>query len=336
MDTIPKIKAVGFEIEGEFNPIIYDYIKNNTDLGIFKGDASIHNCPDCRNKLNLAEFNSNVFYLNTAINYYKSLKEIKRLFDLLGDFKKNPIKTTNLYKNNDKKQKEYKPFCFNDSMGFHIHISFNPEKPENIFCESFYKYFIKELKKTYPTAYKKRFLNKYCYDYNNNHSIARGNYCFSRYNKFQKLTQKEFEKICLEKNIKTDFDKKLFKRYLYNSTRYHSINFGAFNSHKTIEFRIYPTDTPEKMLDYLVFTIKTTKEWLKKDFKEQQTINIPYRSRTINKKDSIDLKIFNEINKNTTQKTAQIEKILLKTDAGERSNRFTDEGPHILLLIIRL
>lgn len=131
-----KIKKVGFEIEGEFSRQLISELEL---LGKIKGDGSLRHCDSgyCnQNNLQLAEFNSEPF-LPT------STKLDKFFVDLQSEYKK-------------------KRFHFNATCGFHIHISFSPVKPLEIFSEEFVSYFIDCLKKQLPDVVERRKESTYC------------------------------------------------------------------------------------------------------------------------------------------------------------------------------
>ena len=209
----PKIKGIGFEIEAEMSSNVIAWLKNN---GVVKGDGSIALCDKetfCGNankgNLRALEYNSYV-YKRREIN-----SKVKKFFMLL--------------------QEEYEngSYHFNKSMGFHIHISFEPQKPTEILSAEFRKFFIDKLKATYKDVVSSRGKNSFC-----------------------KIKDRE---IASAKN-KLEFQDELVSGY----ERYQAINFAtAMSTHGTIEFRIYPSSEPKKMFEYLVFTINTIEEFLK-------------------------------------------------------------------------
>lgn len=130
------IKKVGFEVEGEFT---YGLRRVLSLHGSFTEDGSIKFCSDndkCRNKFDLNEFNA------IPVNINK-LKELKKVFLLL--------KTVPNYKN----------YHYNDTMGFHVHLSFNT-KPVELFHEKFTQFFTDKLKTEYPEVWTERANNYYC------------------------------------------------------------------------------------------------------------------------------------------------------------------------------
>lgn len=195
-----KIKSFGFEIEGEWSE---DAQNKMNDYGSIKSDGSLSRCSSTKhNYLPDMEFASNI--LNT-------LSEARKIFSLVKEYHK---------------KKEYH---YNDTMGFHIHVSFSPKtrKPVEIFSTQFYKFFTEELKKTFPKVYKKRSENTYCPVRNLNDSDV-----------------------------------------LTSTQRYNAVNFlPAYRKFGTIEFRIFPASTPDKMKKYFLFTLKTIRKFLNSEIK---------------------------------------------------------------------
>ena len=195
-----RINKFGFEIEGEF---YQDIINSLEEDGEIKTDGSIHRCPKHTDNFNLLEF--------ASYPYKRTQKQkAKKIFEILH-----------------KAYKE-KKFHFNKSMGFHIHISFKPILPFEIFSEEFVKFFNEELKKKYLSVFKRRGNNHFC------------------------MAENQSNEQIIE-----------YRQY---DERYRSVNlYPAFKRHKTIEIRIFPSDRPLKMYKYLLFSLRTIRKFLKQN-----------------------------------------------------------------------
>lgn len=132
-----KIDKVGFEIEGEFDNKTIEYLAS---VGSMKYDGSLRNCGDTKHgcRLDHREFNS-IPYVKSGIWRAK-----KAVFIPL-----------------DKAYKAQK-FHFNNSCGFHIHISFRPQRPPEILSTQFCDFFHKEMERVYNGVLKRRQNNRYC------------------------------------------------------------------------------------------------------------------------------------------------------------------------------
>jgi hypothetical protein len=126
-------------------------------------------------------------------------------------------------------------FHWNTSMGLHIHMSFNKKFPTELFSIQFINYFHKRMAKQFPEAWALRHDNHFC---------------------------------------STD----IRERDIYRNTsdRYKSVNLlPALNRHGTIEFRIWPSDSPVMMYKYLKFTVKTVKLFLKRTIRVREQAELP-------------------------------------------------------------
>lgn len=125
----------------------------------------------------------------------------------------------------EKLQEDYdkKMFHFNASCGFHIHIS-TYKFPTELISMDFVKYFYENLQDKFPEVIEKRGGNRYC--------------------------RKDIKIEHLMRNGTQD-------RYLMVNT------WPSYLKHKTIEIRIFPTEEPMKMYEYLKFTVKTFKQFIK-------------------------------------------------------------------------
>jgi hypothetical protein len=197
----PVINKFGFEIEAEMSDNLIEKLKEK-EFGTIISDGSIHRCSSDKNlryhsienPINPVEFVSNPIEYNVS-----GIKKALHIFQLLTDYR-------------DKKE-----FHWNDSMGFHIHLSFNPQKPVDIWSEEFAYFFKEQMQKNFPNAYTLRSDNHYCRVEINSQVLTSGDY----------------------------------------SNRYHFINYKvAYREHKTIEFRVFPTTIPWTMHKYLKFTFR--------------------------------------------------------------------------------
>jgi len=208
----PKINKFGLEIEAEMSTELMNKLG---DYGKIVSDGSLRCCsladtrkyhnPNPRKKLDIMEFVSNPIDYNE--NGRKQVKEIFRLFD---------------------KYFKEKEFHWNRSMGFHVHISFRPKTPVDIWSVEFANLFVIKLTKRFPSVFRTRKDNSYC-------KII--------------IDEKEMANMNLEAN---------------SSERYRFINFvPAWKKHKTIEFRIFPMNKPRIMKQYLGFTFRIINDFLK-------------------------------------------------------------------------
>lgn len=194
-----QINRLGFEIECEMSKKLIAYL---TEIkgGTVKNDGSLRSC--CNN-MNVKEFTSPTFTLD-------ELPKIQEFFNILHIFYKK------------------KEFHFNQSCGFHIHVSFNPQIPVEIISRQFVAYFKRALRQKQKKVMALRGDNRFC-----------------------KLTISQHE---------------LTERY--HSERYRFINiWPALDKHGTIEFRIFPSTNPKRMYRYILFTLKHIQEFMRKDFK---------------------------------------------------------------------
>ena len=197
-----KIAKFGFEIEGEFSITTMGMLASKGEL---KNDGSLS---PCCNNLSCKEF------ITEPIEYTeKGRKQAHEIFQILADARKKG------------------GFHWNDTAGFHIHVSFSPQFPPEVFSAQFYQFFHERLDKKYPGVIQKRGTNRFC-------TVNRaGN----------------------EGILET------------RDTRYKEINFfSAFQKHKTIEIRIFPSTLPKRMYLFLLFTLQTLHKFLEqKEIKEE-------------------------------------------------------------------
>lgn len=199
-----RINKVGFEIEGEMSNDLHTALSRITG-GDVVGDASIRNClSDKHQELNLREFRSPVMDVQEAT------QDKRGIFEVL-----------------DKAYKK-KEFHFNQSTGFHVHLSFRPKLCPDLFSKEFVDYFHSRLLVKYGAMAERR----------------------------------ERESIYCKMNITEE------QIAQYNGERYYSINLqGAMRKHGTIEFRIFPATMPKKMLQFIKFTVQTTNAFIRQEDK---------------------------------------------------------------------
>jgi len=199
-----KIKRFGIEIEGEFSDELSDQL-NDLNIGKFVTDGSIRECEEgTHNK----DYLHSLEFVTEPLIYKDSTdtKDLKGMFQLLDKY----------YKEGN--------FHFNDTMGMHIHFSFIPILPSELWSIEFVEYFEKQLKKTYKNLYEQRIQGDYCRKIKNEREIGWGH------------------------------------------DRYKEINFRpAYSKHRTIEFRIFPADTPKKMESYLWFTERKINSFIRRE-----------------------------------------------------------------------
>lgn len=186
-----RLITFGFEIEGEFLPIIQHYVGG---LFTITRDGSLRKNNNTPKSHALLELQSKIIKNNN-----KGKAEAAAIMSYI------------------EKWAEYRP---NASAGFHIHLGFNPKVPPEIKSVEFSKYFLSELKKNHTESYKKRENVRYCIP-----------------------------------NSEDDNE-------VNDNDRYKAVNYCSFSKHGTLEIRIYPSDTPQKMYGYLIFTLETTKRYL--------------------------------------------------------------------------
>jgi len=117
-----------------------------------------------------------------------------------------------------------KMYHWNESCGLHIHVGFRNRNPVEIVSEQFFKFFKSKFIENYPKEFKKRSGDQYC--------------------NFSKMTDHDIIE------------------YRNSNDRYKAINYNALPNHGTVEFRIFPATTPEKMKEYALFIIDSVEEFL--------------------------------------------------------------------------
>lgn len=217
-----ELAKIGFEIEGEWTEPLLQIVKQSGEI---KGDGSVHRCGyysfktkdmmECaklEGKL-AREYNSKAIVIDES-----GIREIQAFFTLLND----------AYLRKD--------FHWNESCGFHIHVSFNNSMAPEIFSHQFIKFFKNALFKRQKRAIALRKNNQFC-------------------------------KLSYSK-------KEVGSRNAVD--RYRFVNlWPSLSKHGTIEFRIFPTNKPKIMFRYIMFTLGQLRLFLKKSFNETTVIALP-------------------------------------------------------------
>lgn len=136
-----KFDRFGIEIEGEFGLGFTDEL---LDMGTIKSDGSISSCS--RSAAYHAKYNTSMTareFVTEPIEYAHR-RSAKKIFDLF-----------------DKAYQEGE-FHWNASCGFHIHVSFKPLMPPEIFSTQFCDFFLKKTEATFPGVFKRRKNNRFC------------------------------------------------------------------------------------------------------------------------------------------------------------------------------
>jgi len=209
-----KTNKFGFEIEGEYSN---EFAQSLTEIGSIKGDGSIRRCSsnNLYHKKHHTEITPSEFASEPIER--KHLRSTKKIFDMYDK----------AYRNGD--------FHWNDTAGFHVHVSFRPKRPPEIISKEFCDFFYEKMQEKFAGALKRRKNNRYClamiYDEN---SIYRGTERYHGVN----------------------------------------IN-PSLHKHGTVEFRIFPAATPYQMWKFLKFTLKTVEEFIDIPLVKKFSIDIP-------------------------------------------------------------
>ena len=155
-----KIKKFGIEIEGEFSEELRRELEY-LEIGKFVSDGSINSCSRTNVRrlpnghkvpLVCAEYVTDPFlYKNEE---HEDL--VNELFSLLDAYY-------------DKGH-----FHFNKTMGMHIHFSFEPKLPSEIWSIEFVRYFEKQMKRTFPGVHSSRIEGTYCKRIRNEVEVSTG------------------------------------------------------------------------------------------------------------------------------------------------------------------
>lgn len=139
---ITKIKRYGFEIEGEYSN---DFRGAIAEHGEMKGDGSVRHC---NSDLHIGKFNSSMRtgeYNSPILNFTNAgLAKGKKIVSLFQE----------AYNKGE--------FHWNKSCGFHVHVSFDPVKPADLYSSQFAAYFEKALNTKFPGVVSRRKNNNYC------------------------------------------------------------------------------------------------------------------------------------------------------------------------------
>ena len=114
----------------------------------------------------------------------------------------------------------------------------------------------------------------------------------------------------------------------FGTTRYRSINYNAaFNKLGTIEFRIFPSDHPIAMHDYLLFTIKTIQDFIKNGDKKLRSRFIVKLEEPENRTENFTETIQSKMKEASMSETARsnFEDILTSDLEGEDLNPYIRE-----------
>ena len=211
----------------------------NSDLGSMKGDGSVYPCGHHRADDGDLKFHkSGIHFLQSEyITHPILLNDIGSIDDIFDTF--------NSFTDDHK-------YHWNRSAGFHVHVSFLPELPVELWSLEFVNYFKEKLKEELPVVYKKRGSNKFC----------KGG--------MGKVSEKDIAESRLP--------------------RYSFINYEAYKKFKTLEFRIFPSDHPKKMREYLKFTVSTIESFLENSeqfLKRNIKLNFSYKPKTLSLKEKV-------------------------------------------------
>lgn len=229
-----ELKKIGFEIEGEFSAKIMRLLG---DVLVFKGDGSVRMCAERKRGMSEELWTKHLAVRCHPADLLTSAEGVSKPWGVSDMAEVSMIfgELQSAYERNE--------FHFNQSAGFHVHTSYS-EYPSEIMSSRFFAYFITAMAKKFPKEYKARHKGYYC------------NVPQSLEARRARLMKKEFK---YEKG---------FERVeaFMNESRYRAINMThAMSSHGTIEFRIFPSCEPKRMLEMLQFTIKTVNQFLAKD-----------------------------------------------------------------------
>ena len=204
----PKIDKIGFEVEAEFSQELsrelgrYGSIKGDASTSLCSGTATIRKHHSADVPLYAVEF------VSRPITWDRNGRlKVQRIFNLI------------------EKYRQKKEFHWNQTQGFHVHVSFKPKTPVDCWSLEFHDFFVKRFSLKFPTEYALRAHSRWC-------------------------------------SVNTDLEELAFGRHGY-SDRYKAVNFKpAFRKHGTIEFRVYPANRPDKLRGYVIFTTRIIKYFL--------------------------------------------------------------------------
>jgi len=142
----PKIKKFGCEIEAEMSEELMNKLVS-MNYGEIVSDGSISSCMGANARKNHCSGKrlAPMEFVSKPMDFNRTdKKQAKEIFQLLNKYYKR------------------KEFHWNKSMGLHIHISFRPKTPVDIWSLEFAKFFKEKFEKTFKTAFRIRKENRTC------------------------------------------------------------------------------------------------------------------------------------------------------------------------------
>ena len=142
----PKIKKFGCEIEAEMSEELMNKLVD-MNYGEIVSDGSINSCMGANARKNHCSGKRLVpmEFVSKPMDFNRTgKKQAKEIFQLLNEYYKR------------------KEFHWNTTMGFHVHISFRPKTPVDIWSLEFAKFFKEKFEKTFKTVFRLRKDNRFC------------------------------------------------------------------------------------------------------------------------------------------------------------------------------
>lgn len=208
------IDKIGVEIECELSDGALDYFRGS-DMVKLSDDGSISTCDDDEHTVEL--------YDKEIIS--KPYESPKKLFPIFERLEKYESKGE---------------YHYNDSMGFHVHISFVGVIPSAVCSQEFVRMFEDKCSKKYPSMWNRRIESRYCVPNSIDGKIE------------EPLTNDEI-------------DEEIFGAIKGRTPRYRAINFTPLSGNNqgiyTVEFRIFATSKPQTMYNQLVWLVGLVKKW---------------------------------------------------------------------------
>ncbi|MDE2016050.1 MAG: amidoligase family protein [Patescibacteria group bacterium] len=227
----PRIRRFGFEIEGEYSDRLEErLLETYPSWFSFKSDGSIEGCSEREADEAEEELASSIGEPDDC-GGHEPMEMVSRPFNReeMGTVKKAFMTLQEAY--------ERREFHFNETMGFHIHVSFHPLRPPELWSIEFADYFRDMLKRKYPSMWEKRSRNHYC--------------------RWVGITEEGIARL-------SDWN-----------GRYAGINYwSAFKAHKTIEFRIFGSAEPIVMFAELKDTLAAIERFVRRPISKQLEIDI--------------------------------------------------------------
>lgn len=155
-----KIKKYGIEIEGEFSDELTQKL-NELELGRFVSDVSLYPCNRPLSGLQPKGHSVQLHCLEYVTHPLicgseQSERNIEKIFSLLDTYHKKGH------------------FHYNKTMGMHIHFSFEPKLPSEIWSIEFVRYFEKQVRRTFPGIYSTRTNGTYCKRLRDEKEVSQG------------------------------------------------------------------------------------------------------------------------------------------------------------------